>query len=281
MKFVRKYAAISNRLIDDTVMHYTSKIVFCTLAFMQRRDGRAKMTVAQIVSMSGLSEGTVLQALKELEENGFLTKKRNWRWSEKMNSLVYAANTYKVSQNFSTGYTLISSSVMDVETTPAGFSVLLYLYRCAGRSGRAYPSIRYIAGFWKEKTGRGLEISKSTIQRVLKQLEKCQAFVKNQCEARSGVLSCNSYYLTEMVPTEIKPVRPGDTVQTYMKNFFSSRGVPIFGEASISNKITGDSIQRKRKKGVGEFGDFNKKSSIYFDGTACLVSTINEQFWPF
>lgn len=284
MKFSRKYTAIPNQLIDNTVMHYTSKVLYCALAFMQRRNGRVKVTISQMVSLSGLCEKTVLQAIQELESCGFLRRKRNWRWSALTNAIVYASNTYKLSYDFSSGYTLISSAVMDIKTTPAGFSVLLFLYRCAGRTGRAFPSIRYISGAWKEKSGKGLEMSKSTVQRVLNQLERMQAFVKKLCEKRVGSLSCNSYYLTDMVPGKIASVYTGNMSQISIANFFVSCSVPIFSEPSISNKITRGLYFEEKEKGVGQFGvlynfweGFLWDQSFYFDGSGVKVFSDGEQ----
>lgn len=281
MKFLRRYTATPNRLIDDTVMHYTSKIVYHALAFMQRPNGRVKLTVAKLVSLAGLCEDTVLQALQELEARGYIRKKRNWRWSQEHCRPVYCANTYKLSQNYDEGYTLISSTVMDIDTTPAGFCVLLFLYRCAGRTGRAFPSIRYIAGAWREKTGRGLEMSKSTVLRVLKRLAACQAFQKNTCDAKVGDQSCNSYYLTDMVPAKV--TQSSNTAQDPSGNSFVCGGGSIFPEAYFSNKITGTYTDEERKNGVGEFGDlhsfgldFSWMKPLYFDGTGVIVSFCDE-----
>lgn len=278
MRFIRSYIAAPNRMIDNTDLHYTSKIVYCTLAFMQQRNGRAKLTIARIVELSGLCENTVLQALAELESHGFISRKRNWRWSKEFNAPIYAANSYKISRNLVGGYTLLSASIMDIQTTPAGFAVLIFLYRCAGRNGRAFPSVRYIAGAWREKTGRGLDMSKSTVQRVLKQLATAQAFLVNPCECDVGDKSCNSYYLANMVSCEIptKSARIGK--QNYISDFFAIGGVPIFEEASTSNKITKDYTNRKEKNGVAQFVDFAKNQLFYYDGTGVLVSVTEEQF---
>ncbi len=281
MKFLRRYAAIPNRLIDDTVMHYSSKRVYHALAFMQQRNGRVRMTLAKLASLAGLCEDTVIQALRELEGRGYLRRKRNWCWSQEKGRPVCAANTYKLSQDFSAGYTLIASDLMDIESTPAGFCVLIFLYRCAGRTGRAFPSIRYIAGAWREKTGRGLEMSKSTVLRVLKRLASCQAFVKNLCQGKAGDLRCNSYYLTGMVPAKVETT--AQTQQLFVQDFFDVDGGSIFPGAILSNKITGASIKRKEKYGVREFGslhsfgaDFFMEQLFYFDGIGVKVSASGE-----
>ncbi|HIT33147.1 MAG TPA: hypothetical protein IAC31_00780 [Candidatus Faecousia intestinigallinarum] len=252
MRFLRKYTATPNRLIRDTTMHYTSKIVYLALALQERKSGLVKVTVAELTALCRLSEETVLQALSELELGGFLKKKRSWRWSKSLNCPIYAANTYKLTKAGNEGYTLISAAVMDVDATPAGFCVLLFLYCCAGRSGRAFPSIRYIAGTWRDKVCNGLDMARSTVQRVLKQLEKLQAFVKHNCLAKAGDLRCNSYYLTEMVPAAVSGSQP-------VQECFLG-GVPIFREASPIKKITGVLYFEGRIKGVPEFGEIYKNS---------------------
>lgn len=199
MLFLRSHAAMPNVLIDDTVMHYTSKIVYTVMALSQRKSGLIKLTVAELVEKTGLCEATVLQALAELEAGGFIKKKRNWRFSYGLGRAVFASNTYKLRLDFSDGYTLISSAILDMDLTPAAFCVLLFLYRCAGRTGRAYPSIRYIAGAWKEKTGKGLYMAKATVLRALKSLVKLQAIYKCYCETKAGNFCNNSYFMTDMV----------------------------------------------------------------------------------
>lgn len=281
MKFLRQYTATPNRLIDDTTMHYTSKIVYHALAFMQQRSGLIRVTVGKLASLAGLCEDTVLQGLNELVACGFVKRKRNWRWSQKYNHPIYSTNTYKLNQNYTGGYTLISSKIMGVQTTPAGFCVLLFLYRCAGRTGRAFPSLRYIAGAWRDKTGTGLEMSKSTVLRVLKQLSACQAFLKVPCRTGEGDLSCNSYYLTDMVPAKVQG--GSDAPQLSFKHFFESRGGSIFPDAYFSNKITMGFTARKGEKGAGQFGNSHNLETewvqeplFHFDGTGVKVSTCGE-----
>lgn len=75
---------------------------------------------------------------------------------------------------------------------------MLYLYRCAGREGRAYPSIRHIAGIRKDCTKiPGCGVSRASVCRALAALEKLLVFIKLSC--RSVCHRCNSYLLTNMV----------------------------------------------------------------------------------
>ena len=241
VKYRRGYAATPNKLIDDAVMQATSKIVFHAMSLSQGKGGLVKLTVEELVRLSGLCEETVLQALRELEACGFIRKKRCWRWSKTLDCPVYAANTYKLCRDFSEGYTLLSAKIMYLEITPKEFCILMKQYRCAGREGRAYPSIRYIAGAGKKYADKGLKIAISTVCRALKRLQELGAIVKLECETRAGDNSCNSYYMTAMVGEKAssgKPACPEDS-GIPGENFFAEPGVPIFREASPNNKITG------------------------------------------
>lgn len=241
----KKYVVVPNDLIDDTVMHYTAKIIYIILAFARRKSGIIKLTISELVQQSGFCEATVLQAIKELEESSFIQKKRNWRFSFTLNRVVNTANTYKLRENITNGYTLISSEILAMELTPATFCVLLFLYRCAGKDGRAYPSIRYISGAWKEKTGRGLFMGKSTVIRALKVLSKMQAIIKQYCQCQSGKLSANSYYMTASVLKHSQ--KSAETKHLFI-------GGSIFWDTSSINKITGDSLLRAEEiEGVPEF----------------------------
>lgn len=247
MLFFRSRTAMPNVLIDDTVMHYTSKIVYTVMALSQRKSGLVKLTVAELVGKTGLCEATVLQALAELEAGGFIKKKRNWRFSYGIGSAVFSSNTYKLRLDFSNGYTLISSAILDMDLTPAAFCVLLFLYRCAGRTGRAFPSIRYIAGAWKEKTGKGLYMAKATVLRALKSLAKLQAVCKCYCKTKEGDFGNNSYFMTDMVLayTSARSAHNSDTGANSLAASAVSGGGIIFWEASHSNKITGVYMKRR------------------------------------
>lgn len=234
MRFLKDYTETPNILIDDTIMHYTSKVVYVAMALCQRKSGLVKLTIAELVEKSGLCEATVMQALEELEAGHYIKRKRNWRFSKGLNRAVIASNTYKLCRNRSSGYTLIRASIFSQKITPATFCVLLFLYRCAGRNQRAFPSIRYIAGAWKEKTGRGLDMAKSTVQLALKLLKELQAFDLRHCDTKRGCKSNNSYYMTDMVLKKSGCTK----FQNIVRGLLPHGGGPIFWDTSPINKIT-------------------------------------------
>lgn len=284
-RFQKHYATIPNRLVDDTRLHYTAKIVYVALALSRRKSGLIRLTVEDLTELTGLCEATVLQALRELEDGRFLRRKRNWRFSQGLCRAVFAANTYKLRMDMSAGYCLIPAAIFHYALTPAGFSVLLFLYRCAGRDGRAFPSIRYIAGAWLEKTGRGLEMGKTTVLRVLKQLTASQALVKHFCDGKNGTKRCNSYYLTDMVTEKfiLNHARPSRSGRNSYGKIFDAYGGSIFEDASGNNKITEGFYCTEKEQGVAQFGNLYNfeglefyQSLFYFDGTGVKVSAYGE-----
>lgn len=284
----KRYTPIPNDLIDDTRLHHSAKKVYAALALSRRPDGSIQVSLAKLGRISGLCQATVLQGLAELEEAGYIRKKRSWRYSVALGRLVIAANTYRLRSTCPTGYSLIPAAVFGHKLTGAEFAVLLYLYRCAGRTGRAHPSIRFIAGAWRGKTGHGLDMAKSTVQRALKRLAQLQLLVKHFCRAALGCLSCNSYYLTDMILGSLgraaAPAQTAWAVRDPAPETPQFGGGPIFWVASSINKITKDIYLAEKKKGVGEFGGSYKNPGewlsahpLWHNGQGVLVSFCEEQ----
>ncbi len=87
-------------------------------------------------------------------------------------------------------FTMLPLDLLGYALTPAAFGVLLYLYRCAGREGRAFPSRRRI--------GRFLDMAKSTVGAALSALKNLGLFIRCRCLRRRGDYSMNSYHMTNM-----------------------------------------------------------------------------------
>lgn len=73
-----------------------------------------------------------------------------------------------------------------------------------------------------------------------------------------GDLSCNSYFLTDMVRKNGQPQPVAEAAKADVHV-----SLPIVGGLKLSthpwiNKITGVYILREREKGVGQFGRFHK-----------------------
>lgn len=248
----RWYAATSNRLIEDcTLQHSTKRIAFAMLARTRRRNGVIRVSLQELAADSGCSVSTVQRAIQELISHDYITREHNYRYSLTLGRPVLTKNTYRI--NCQGSYTLIPCSILKAAVSHSCFSVMLYLYRCAGRTGRAYPSIRTMAN---ELNGCGA--SKASVCRALAALKELGFFIKLLCQKIRGDLSCNSYYLTDMVR---KNGHPEPVVEATDSDAHIDS--PVGGGLKLSNhpwinKITGVSILRSREKGVGQFGRFHK-----------------------
>lgn len=271
MKYLHPVAAIPNELINDTAVHYTTKAVALALLFLAGRKNRS-VTVAfgELAKLSHCSVATAQQAIKELIRGGYIIKERSYRYSDEKKRLIYAANRYAWIKRTG-GYTLLRREIMDYAISPATLANLLYLYRCGGRKGRAFPSLRRIAGKLKAAGKAGLDMAKSTVCRALKALRLAQAVVRHHCSTRQGCYASNSYYLTDMVIT-------GSTGSR-----FAGEGSPKFSKHKTINQITEAYTEEERKNGVGEFGrlynferDIFLTQSLYFDGVGVRVSAGDE-----
>lgn len=268
---MRKHIKTPNTLIEDLTMHHSSKRVAVAMLFYARRNGEFRETCESLAKKTGrrrdkdgtekngCSPATVQQAVAELEAGGYLRKNRNYRYSKGLCRPVYAANSYEFTPDWSRGYTLIPASILKLPLTSAEFCVLLYLYRCAGRDGRAFPSLRHIMGVLKNQMIRGLGMAKSTVIRALKRLEELRVFIKTSCVTRAGDHSMNTYLLTGMVPKRrhaaSAPEQGHDT--TAGMGLSIPEGWYYFWQASPNNKITLGFIRREREKGVRQFVNLN------------------------
>lgn len=257
-------AFIPNCLICDDTLHHTTKKVAVALLLMAgsaKRDVQA--TIAQIAQESHCSTTTVQQAIRELVQGGYLRKERRYIYREELGHLGYAANSYHWCRR-NGGYTMVRKEILAYQVTAAAFCNLLFLYCCAGRTGRAFPSLRQIAGRLRAAGRTGLDMAKSTVCCALDALRRLQALVRHHCRKVRCCFAANSYYLTDMVQS--------DRAQK-----LSLWGGPKFDKPIIINQITGAFTSREEKYGVGQFGVFAKNEGLYFDGTGVLVSAIDEQ----
>ena len=155
MTYLHPVAAVPNNLITDTNLSYTTKRVAFVLLLLSGRKGRyVTVSFAALARLCKCSATTAQKAVKELCAQGYLLKSNRYHFGEKQNHLIYASNRYLWLRREG-GYTLVSRDILAYDLTPASFVTLLYLYRCAGRKGRAFPSLRRIAEV-------GLAMSKST-----------------------------------------------------------------------------------------------------------------------
>lgn len=176
MTYLHPVAAVPNNLITDANLSYATRRVAFVLLLLAGRKGRyVTVSFAALARLCKYSTTTVQKAVKELCAQGYLLKSNRYRWLRREG-----------------GYTLVSRDILAYDLTPAAFVTLLYLYRCAGRKGRAFPSLNRTAK-------AGLNMAKSTVCMALKALRLLQAVVRHQCVTRHRCHASSSYYLTNFV----------------------------------------------------------------------------------
>ena len=258
MTYLHPVAAVPNNLITDTALSYTTKRVAFVLLLLAGRKGRyVTVSFAALAQLCKCSATTAQKAAKELCAQGYLLKSNRYHFGEKLNHLIYASNRYLWLRREG-GYTLVSRDILAYDLTPAAF-----VTRCAGRKGRAFPSLRRIAEV-------GLAMSKSTVCLALKALRLLQALVRHKCITQHRCNSSSSYYLTNFV---------------FSRNqlLFSGGGPKNDRPISI-NQITEDNTERKRTEGATQNGTwcavrgtFRSISLYYFDGVGVVVSAYEEE----
>ena len=263
MTYLHPVAAVPNNLITDTNLSYTTKRVAFVLLLLAGRKGRyVTVSFAALARLCKYSTTTAQKAVKELCAQGYLLKSNRYHFGEKQNHLIYASNRYLWLRREG-GYTLVSRDILAYDLTPASFVTLLYLYRCAGRKGRAFPSLRRIAEV-------GLAMSKSTVCLALKALRLLQALVRHKCMTRRQCHASSSYYLTNFV---------------FSRNqLLFSGGSPKNDKPISINQITKDNTERKKTEGATQNGTwcavrgtFRSISLYYFDGVGVVVSAYEEE----
>ena len=256
---LKLYGNVPNRLIDDTDLPHVAKQIATALIFAAKVNFVRGLTIRKLSKLCHCTTSTAQKHLTALEQKGYIVKRRAYRYSLSLGRCVYAANEYELTLPTEGGYTLIPRSILRKKVTGSCFAVMLCLYRRAGRDGRAYPSIRYIAGARKDKLG-GCGVSKASVCRALQFLKKLRFLICLPCQRRHGGLSCNSYLLTAMVGVTTATAQPleqasgGDTAPPA----FCPEGGLKIDTLDSSNKITGDSYLEEKDKGVFKFGTLYK-----------------------
>lgn len=275
---LKLYGKVSNLLIDDAELAHVAKQIATALIFAAKGNVVRGMTIRRLAKLCHCTTGTAQKHLTALEQKGYIAKRRVYRYSLSLGRCVYAANEYELTLPTEGGFTLIPRSILRRKVTGSCFTVMLCLYRRAGRDGRAYPSIRYIAGARKDKLG-GCGVSKASVCRALQLLKKLRFLICLPCQRRHGGLSCNSYLLTEMVglkagaaravssPSEQPPV---PLVAAIPVAFPCPGGSLKIRTHRYNNKITGVFYLEGKDKGVSEFGTLHKALDYLRKGFAWL-----------
>ena len=252
MTYLHPVAAVPNNLITDTALSYTTKrVAFVLLLLAGRKNRYVTASFAALARLCRCSTTTAQKAVKELCAQGYLLKSNRYHYGEEQNHLIYASNRYLWLRREG-GYTLVSRDILAYDLTPATFVTLLYLYRCAGRKGRAFPSLRRIAEV-------GLAMSKSTVCLALKALRLMQALVRHKCMTRRRCHTSSSYYLTNFV---------------FIRNQLPSEGGPKSDKPIFINQITGDYTERKRAEGASQVASFPTVWGSFWIPSTCFFTVL-------
>lgn len=260
MAYLHPVAAVPNSLIADKALSYSAKRVALVLLLLSGRKNRSvTVSFAVLAKQAQCSTTTAQKAVRELCALGYLQKKHRFSQREKWNHLIYAANSYLWLYREG-GYTLISRDVLAYPLKPAAFAVLLYLYQCAGRKGRAFPSLRRIAN-------KGLQMAKSTVCLAIKALKRLQAIVCHRCFTKRRCYASSSYYLTNFVFSR--------------KSNLPYGGSPKSDKPNSINQITENMgaeeyIKSLQAKGCRWY-DHWFSSVYYFDGTGVRVGAWEDE----
>lgn len=285
---LKLYGKVPNHLIDDVELPHVAKQIATALIFAAKGNVVRGMTIRRLAKLCHCTTSTAQKHLTALEQKGYIAKRRAYRYSLSLGRCVYAANEYELILPTEGGYTLIPRSILRRKVTGSCFTVMLCLYRCAGRDGRAYPSIRYIAGARKDKLG-GCGVSKASVCRALQLLKKLRFLICLPCQRLHGGLSCNSYLLTEMVGAKAGAVRAAlmspeqplvqPSAESALPPFSRLRGGLKISTLVSNNKITGDLYLEGKDKGVFKFGTLYKtldrliKGFIWLKKRLCCKDT--------
>lgn len=258
---LKNYGEMPNAIIRDKDLTPNGKLILTALLLAARQDGIVKgATVRSLAHVCHRDKGTVTKHLQELEHKGYIAKFRRYRYSLTLGCPVYDSNLYWLTLPSEGGYTLIPRSILQTRVTGSAFAVMLYLYMCAGREGRAYPSIRHIAGSRKDES-EGCGVSKASVCRALALLKKLKFIIKLACQTVRGKLCCNSYLPTGIVPGKIRVLQPALCTADQGDLPFSTACLDsgLKNRTHLpTNKITRNFILRKSKKGVFNYSTLYK-----------------------
>lgn len=265
---LKLYGSVPNLLIDDGELPHVAKQIATALIFAAKGNVVKGMTIRRLAKLCHCTTGTAQKHLTALEQKGYIAKRRVYRYSLSLGRCIYAANEYELTLPTAGGYTLIPRSILRRKVTGSCFTVMLCLYRCAGRDGRAYPSIRYIAGARKDKLG-GCGVSKASVCRALQLLKKLRFLICLPCLRRHGGLSCNSYLLTAMVGIAATPAQP--LVQ-------ASGGDAPAPASCVGGSLKNDTLDSNNKVTWGSYLEEKRKGVFYLQHVVQTIQGIWKKF---
>lgn len=231
---MKRQIAIPNSLIFNHALTPSAKRVALALLsyHWERHGGKITKTVRFIAERAKVSPTTACAALKQLQEAGYITIQKNYRYLEAAERVVYSAFTYRWTTK-KEAYTLIpyttARRLLASSATHAAVTVVLYLVcRQGQQNSHAWPSLRQAV--------RDIDLAKSTI--CIAVLSVAGEFLdKKHCENRRGSYSHNCYFVI------VRLTRAG---------FEGGSGI-ISGTLPYNNITVGSILRAEEIEGVPEF----------------------------
>ena len=231
---MKRQIAIPNSLIFSHALTPSAKRVALALLsyHWERHGGKITKTVRFIAERANVSPTTACAALKQLQEAGYITIQKNYRYLEAAERVVYSAFTYRWTTK-KEAYTLIpyttARRLLASSATHAAVTVVLYLVcRQGQQNSHAWPSLRQAV--------RDIDLAKSTI--CIAVLSVAGEFLdKKHCENRRGSYSHNCYFVI------VRLTRAG---------FEGGSGI-IPGTLPYNNITVGSLLRAEEIEGVPEF----------------------------
>ena len=231
---MKRQIAIPNSLIFSHALTPSAKRVALALLsyHWERHGGKITKTVRFIAQRAKVSPTTACAALAQLQETGYITIQKNYRYLEAAERVVYSAFTYRWTTK-KEAYTLIpyttARRLLASSATHAAVTVVLYLVcRQGQQNSHAWPSLRQAV--------RDIDLAKSTI--CIAVLSVAGEFLdKKHCENRRGSYSHNCYFVI------VRLTRAG---------FEGGSGI-IPGTLPYNNITVGSLLRAEEIEGVPEF----------------------------
>lgn len=177
---------VPNALITDKALPYSAKQVGVFLYRSHNRFGAYRKSLEGISTACGLTVPTVRKAMSILEQQGYITRERGYRYAEDLHRTVYGQTVYHCVMGYSDGFTMIPCSIFDHSFTPATFTAILYIFMLMGNTHRAWPKIDAIAA--------ALDMGRATVCRAFSAIRRVGLLLIQHCIKRNGKYTSNSFY---------------------------------------------------------------------------------------
>lgn len=193
MKKTRKPTfKMPNSLICNDALSYSARRLGAVLYARRNALGCSRKSLEQLSELSGCAVATVRKGLVELEEAGYVSIQRCYKYSGALGRLVYARPIYQLDLSFKGGYTQMPRDIFAYggSVGNATFVVLMYLHQQAGNGTRAYPSINRVC--------RALGMGCSSVCRALQAIKELSCWLVRRCVKKNRAFACNSYHVVNV-----------------------------------------------------------------------------------